>query len=221
MAKEREFEQTTRLEVVDGERCSDAAGIPKSSLLRLGFAGDRADGDAGDGDVVLLLSGDGLSLLLKLQSTARGIRWHHDWVWQTTVLLQIGGSGRTCFDFGFGDASLVMEESRRSGDGGGRSCFPPSTPAGKSSADLSPLSGNIVTCLNCGKRGHRAFECRAGKNVTSSSLRQHGSMGQPSVNQSKLRVNGVRDSNNNGGNIARLNNQDETQQSKIYVMRRT
>lgn len=81
--------------------------------------------------------------------------------------------------------------------------------------------GNIVTCLNCGKRGHRAFECRAGKNVTSSSLRQHGSMGQPSVNQSKLRVNGVRDSNNNGGNIARLNNQDETQQSKIYVMSRT
>nr|GMD16165.1 probable serine/threonine-protein kinase clkA [Ipomoea batatas] len=81
--------------------------------------------------------------------------------------------------------------------------------------------GNIVACLNCGKRGHRAFECCAGKNVTSSSLRQHGSMGQPSVNQSKLRVNGVRDSNNNGGNIARLNNQDETQQSKIYVMSRT
>nr|GMC64375.1 hypothetical protein Iba_chr02dCG4370 [Ipomoea batatas]GMC64376.1 hypothetical protein Iba_chr02dCG4380 [Ipomoea batatas] len=113
-AKEREFEQTTRLEVADDERCSDAAGIPRSPLLRLGFAGDRADGDAGDGDVVLLLSGDagdGLSLLLKFQSTARGIRWHH-----------------------------VMEESRRSGDGGGRSCFPQSALAGKSSADLSLLS---------------------------------------------------------------------------------
>nr|GMC48034.1 G-type lectin S-receptor-like serine/threonine-protein kinase SD2-2 [Ipomoea batatas] len=56
------------------------------------------------------------------------------------VLLQIGGSGKTSFGFAFGDASLVMEESRRSGDGGGPSCFPPSTPAGKSSTDLSPLS---------------------------------------------------------------------------------
>nr|GMD12716.1 hypothetical protein Iba_chr07aCG6180 [Ipomoea batatas] len=45
MAKERGFDETTRLEAADGGRCSDAAGFPRSPLLRLGFAGDRGDGD--------------------------------------------------------------------------------------------------------------------------------------------------------------------------------
>nr|GMC66633.1 hypothetical protein Iba_chr02eCG7530 [Ipomoea batatas] len=48
-------------------------------------------------------------------------------------------TSRISFGLAFGNASLVMEESRRSGDGGGRSCFLPSAPARKSSADLSPL----------------------------------------------------------------------------------
>nr|GMC71445.1 putative transposase En/Spm [Ipomoea batatas] len=42
--KERGFDETTRLEAADGGRCSDAAGFPRSPLLRLGFAGDRGDG---------------------------------------------------------------------------------------------------------------------------------------------------------------------------------
>nr|GMD76871.1 hypothetical protein Iba_chr13bCG14380 [Ipomoea batatas] len=62
-----------------------------------------------------------------------------DRVWQM-VLLPIGGSGGTSFRLPFGEAALVMEEWRRSGDGGGLRCFPPSAPAGTSTADLSPLS---------------------------------------------------------------------------------
>nr|GMC49267.1 hypothetical protein Iba_chr01bCG6250 [Ipomoea batatas] len=57
-------------------------------------------------------------------------------VWQM-MLRQIGGSGRMSFRLPSGDDALVMEEWRRSGDGGGWRCFPPSAPAGTSSADLS------------------------------------------------------------------------------------